>query len=69
MTGPAAIAAIGMLAKINAVGRWIAPEEQVSLHQLFERMTRNELELYARDGELPSWFIDITKRGGTHSPL
>lgn len=69
VTATAVVAAVQTLAKINAAGRWIAPAEQISLHQLFERMTREELEIYARDGELPSWFIDLTKREGNHSPL
>lgn len=69
VTASAVAAAVQILAKINAAGRWIDPTEQVSLHQMFERMTREELEVYARDGELPSWFIDLTKREGNHSPL
>ena len=69
VTAPAVVAAVQTLAKINATGRWMDPTEQVSLHQLFERMTREELEIYARDGELPSWFSDLTKREGNHSSL
>jgi hypothetical protein len=69
VTASAVVAAVQALAKISAAGRWIAPAEQVTLHQLFERMTREELEGYARDGELPSWFIDLTKPEGNHSSL
>ena len=69
VTAAAVVAAVQTLAKINAAGRWIAPAEQVSLHQLFERMTPEELEIYARDGELPSWFTDLTKGEGKHSLL
>lgn len=69
VTASAVVAAVQTLAKINAAGRWIDPTEQVSLHQLFERMTRAELEIYARDGGLPSWFIDLTKREGNQSSL
>jgi hypothetical protein len=69
VTATAVVAAVQTLAKINAAGRWIAPAEQVSLHQLFERMTHEELEIYASDGKLPSWFTDLTKREGNHSPL
>jgi hypothetical protein len=43
-------------AKINAAGQWIDRSEQVNMNDLFERMTRAELEAYARDGELPDWF-------------
>jgi hypothetical protein len=67
VTAGAVVAAVQSLAKINAAGRWIDPTEQVSLHQLFERMTCEELEIYARDGDLPSWFIELTKREGNYS--
>ena len=69
VTASAVVSAVQALAKINAAGRWIDPTEQVTLRQLFERMTREELEIYARDGELPSWFIDLTKRDGSHPSL
>jgi hypothetical protein len=69
VTATAVVAAVQTLAKINAAGRWIAPAEQINLHQLFERMTHEELEIYARDGELPGWFIDLAKREGHNSSL
>ena len=69
VSASAVVAAIQTLAKINAVGRWIDPTERVSLHDLFGRMTREELEAYARDGKLPSWFSDLLKREGHASPL
>jgi hypothetical protein len=69
VTASAVVTAVQTLAKINAAGRWIDPAEQVSLHQLFERMTRAELEIYARDGELPGWFSDLAKREGHKSSL
>jgi hypothetical protein len=69
VTASAIVAAIQTLAKIDESGRWIPPAEQVSLHELFERMTREELELYAREGKLPSWFVDLTERKGAHSSL
>jgi hypothetical protein len=43
-------------AKINAQEQWIDRTEQVNLNELFERMTQEELEVYARDGQLPIWF-------------
>ena len=43
-------------AKINAAGEWIERTETVSLNQLFERMTVQELEAYAQTGALPEWF-------------
>jgi len=56
VTASAVVAAVQTLAKINASGQWIAPAEQINLHQLFERMTHAELEAYATDAKLPSWF-------------
>ena len=56
MTASAVVAAIQAYAKINAEGQWIDRSEHVNLNELFERMTREELESYARDGKLPDWF-------------
>jgi hypothetical protein len=58
VTASAVVAAVVAHAKINATGQWIDRSEQVTLDQLFERMTRQELEAYARNGELPVWFAD-----------
>jgi hypothetical protein len=69
VTATSVVAAVQTLAKINAAGQWIAPAEQVNLHQLFERMTHEELEIYATDGKLPSWFTDLTKGQGNYSSL
>jgi hypothetical protein len=44
-------------AKINAQGQWIDRSEHVHLNELFDRMTQGELEAYARDGNLPDWFM------------
>jgi hypothetical protein len=44
------------LARINANGEWIDQSERVSVHDLFSRMSRTELEAYAQDGKLPHWF-------------
>jgi hypothetical protein len=67
VTASAVVAAVQTLARINAAGQWIAPAEQVSLQQLFQRMTSEELEIYARDGELPNWFVDLAKKEGCSS--
>jgi hypothetical protein len=56
VTASAVVAAIQAYAKINAHGQWVDQSEQVTLTQLFERMTRQELEAYARNGKLPDWF-------------
>ena len=60
VTASAVVAAVEAYAKINANGQWIDPSEQITLTQLFERMTRQELEAYARNGELPDWFAHWT---------
>jgi hypothetical protein len=52
----AVVAAVGAYAKINAQGQSIERSEVVSLNELFDRMTREELERYAQDGSLPDWF-------------
>jgi len=56
VTSGAVVAAVQAYAKINAEGQWIDPSERVSFHQLFERMTRAELQNYAETGALPDWF-------------
>ncbi len=56
VTAPAVVSAIQAYSKINAHGQWVDRFEGVNLNELFERMTRNELETYARDGTLPEWF-------------
>ena len=37
-------------------GQWIDRSEYIDLNALFERMSKDELEVYARDGKLPDWF-------------
>lgn len=59
VTSAAVVSAIQALSKINAAGQWIDPSERLTLHDLYQRMTREELELYARDGKLPGWFTDV----------
>jgi hypothetical protein len=56
VTASAVVSAIQVYARINANGQWIDPSESISLHQLFERMTREELQAYAETGRLPGWF-------------
>jgi hypothetical protein len=55
-TPSAVVAAIQAYSKINAAGQWIERTEQVSLNDLFDRMSTNELEAYAQSGTLPNWF-------------
>jgi hypothetical protein len=52
----AVVHAIATYARINAQGQLVERSEQVYLHDLFARMTPEELESYAEDGTLPQWF-------------
>jgi len=52
----AVVAAVGVYARINSRGHLVERLETVSLDALFERMTLDELETYAKEGELPEWF-------------
>ena len=56
VTASAVVAAVQAYAKINAAGEWIDRTETVSLNQLFDRMSTEELEAYAQAGTLPGWF-------------
>jgi hypothetical protein len=56
VTASAVVAAVQAYAKINATGQWIERNEQVNLNDLFDRMSVDELEAYAKDGALPHWF-------------
>jgi hypothetical protein len=63
VTASAVVAAIQAYAKINAAGEWIDRTETISLNDLFERMSTQELEAYAQTGALPEWFkarVDTT---------
>ena len=67
VTAAAVVAAIQAHAKINAQGQWIDRSETVNLNDLFERMSKDELEAYARDGRLPEWFTQMVGATGTNS--
>jgi hypothetical protein len=38
------------------LGQWVRRSEVTDMNRLFERMSREELDLYARTGALPDWF-------------
>jgi hypothetical protein len=59
VTAGAVVQAVVAYAKINAAGRLVERSERVDLNGLFERMTREELEVYAREGQLPGWFNSV----------
>jgi hypothetical protein len=67
VTAPAVVAAVQAYAKINAAGQWVDRSEHVNLNELFERMTIEELETYARDGVLPAWFSQTAGATPKHS--
>jgi hypothetical protein len=62
---------VAAYAKINANGQWVDRSECINLNELFERMTREEMEAYASEGALPAWFeqavgaTDPCSRGGS----
>ncbi len=58
VTAAAVVAAVQAYSKINSMGQWIDRNETVDLNELFDRMTREELEAYAHDGTLPDWFTN-----------
>jgi hypothetical protein len=52
----AVVAAVQAYAKINATGAWIDRTETTSMNDLFERMSNQELDEYAKTGAMPEWF-------------
>ena len=56
VTESAVVAAVQALSKINSNGQWVDRVEGVSLNELFDKMTTEELEAYAKTGSLPDWF-------------
>ena len=50
------VAAVQAYGRLNAQGQWIERIEHVDLNRLFERITEAEMEDYAKQGNLPSWF-------------
>lgn len=62
----AVVAAVQAYAKINAAGQWVDRSEHLNLNELFERMSREELETYARDGKLPDWFTQTVTVAEEH---
>jgi hypothetical protein len=71
VTASAVVAAVQAYAKINSAGEWIDRTETVSLNDLFDRMSTQELEAYAQTGELPDWFratVSATAGDSEESP-
>jgi hypothetical protein len=55
VTAAAVVSAIQAYAKINANGEWVDRVEHVDMRAVFDRMSREELELYAQEGTMPPW--------------
>jgi hypothetical protein len=60
VTGATVVQAIAVYGKLNAQGQLIERRETVNLNELFDRMTLQEKESYAREGKLPEWFTQTT---------
>jgi hypothetical protein len=56
VTSSAVVAAVQAYAKINSQGQWVDRNEHVNVNELFERMSEEEMEMYATEGTLPNWF-------------
>lgn len=67
-TAAAVVAAVQAYSKLNSAGQWVDRSEHVNLNQLFERMSQEELDAYARDGTLPRWFTDMVVATPDHGP-
>jgi hypothetical protein len=58
VSASAVVAAVQAYSKINSAGQWVDRSEHVNLNELFDRMSGEELEAYAKEGRLPGWFSD-----------
>jgi hypothetical protein len=63
----AIVSAVTAYARINARGELVERTETVNLNALFDRMTSEELENYAKDGVLPDWFTATVGATGLDS--
>ena len=68
VTAAAVVQAIATYARINARGQLVESNEQVNLHDLFDQMSPEELESYAKDGTLPRWFNQVIGATSSNSP-
>jgi hypothetical protein len=59
VTASAVVSAVQAYAKVNSAGEWIDRTETLSMNDLFDRMSTQELEAYAQTGALPSWFRGV----------
>jgi hypothetical protein len=65
VSASAVVAAVQAYAKINGRGQWVEPDAHLELHDLFDRMSPEEQEAYAKEATLPQWFqAEIAAAGG-----
>jgi hypothetical protein len=63
VTAGAVVSAVRTQADLSSQGRWVEDAEKVYLNELYERMTSEETEIYAREGKLPDWFLQVLEPG------
>lgn len=63
----AVVSAVTAYARINSRGELIERTQTVNLNQLFNRMTRAELDNYAKTGALPAWFEETISATGAEN--
>jgi hypothetical protein len=67
VTASAVVGAVQAYSKINAHGQWVDQSQQVNLNELFDQMSMEELEEYAKSGSLPEWFSQTVGATGKDS--
>jgi len=60
----AVVQAIALYARLIARCKSVSHDDLVNLHDLFSKMSPAEFEVYAREGRLPDWFIQMTGKKG-----
>jgi hypothetical protein len=68
VTASAIVAAALAHSKINARGELIERDENLTFHDLFDRMTSEQLDAYSKHRILPSWFKDEILAAGGRVP-
>jgi hypothetical protein len=68
VSAAAVVQAIATYARINAQGQLLERNQLIDLNDMFDRMTPEELEAYAKDGTLPPWFTRALGATRAHSP-
>ena len=61
------VQAVAVYARKNSAGKLVDRSERVNLNELFNRMSRAELDTYAKEGKLPEWFAATVGATATDS--